>query len=1015
MESPMASLQKSLSSPSASPPDLDDSNVLTPSRKVKALLAQFDDSDSDRVSPVKNVKAVTHNDEFLSHILRSQSQHSDDEVVPHGPRGRLASRMQQVPSSKDLYGSSKRATGADAYTRIKGNIAQMSKPKEPALKAVDDNSSGDELQITAPKRRLIQKKTTDTGDCLSRQRSRSPSPLFFPSPSTAKLVGKSPSSDSSSHVSDPEDIPDDVSKPKSAKFLALVEKHQKQRIAREKADEAKRAERLEMLKKAGSRVSSSLGPGTLSFLSDDSDNSDGNAGQRLTQQARPTRKASKKALEEMSRETQRMSRSMQLAHQARTKKKITKESLLARFNFVAPGSDVNRPTNTGHADTTASSAPSSDVEGAKENKTPPTSPLQFEDKEPAMEAQNSPVTVASTTRAEEELSTVEGLLVSRPTALDKGKGKVIAVDEVDEVEKQVGKNSSKPRVRPIRVRWSKQDAIMARGADSDSDLEIVTSKSTCKKLTAFETLPQSRSRDTSSHLILRSLAHLQTRGTDEKHACVNRAQMEAQLRRAARMQALKERQEKLEELKSKGIFIQTAEERQKEQEDVEDLVERARVEGAELQRREKQMAKQDGTFVRDKLDDDDSDEEDVDFEDELEELEDELSGSEEEVEEEGEEKAEGEGGGEEVTEEDEADKLEHEIDDSPKMDPLTAADETDLIDREADEVQLDKDENIAAEDGDGNEPVKENQPPRIHTRRRNLILSDEEDDEEEDEDILPLPSPQKVKTPQSVLRSARKIIPGLQMSNDLPIGLTQAFAATMADAESQDVETDTQEQESLALTRDLPSPHFNTIPPLNRLESLDIITDSQPTAQTQPLDLDLSTTQAVPQSPAAMSSTQFSFMPTQDVGYVMSPFKENRFDTPLAPPHSTVDTVILPPEQSPILQRKGRLRRGRAMADSDDETVENNRLTGHGLDQSAFAVMQRAAKNTDKKILFDKSTFLAKEMVDDAAEESEDEYAGLGGASDDEEGEEDEADRQLIDHDESLGHGDESKLAGFYA
>jgi mediator of replication checkpoint protein 1 len=1011
----MASPKEPPSSPSASLPDLDNTNVLTPSRKVKALLAQFDDSDSDQISPVKNVETgrnyidtskPTHgNEETNTESLRvpiPKSQESDDEVLPQGPRGRLASRMQQVAPTTNPSGPSEKDSGADAYARVKEQIAQMSKLKEPALKAVGDGSSGDELQNATPRRRLVHKKTTTADDRPSRQGTRSPSPLFFPSPSAAKSLRKSPSSHNSPDTSDSDDLPDKLLKPAGSKFLALVEKHRKQRLAREAADEAKRAERLEQLKKVGSRGSSNLGPDTLAIPSDESDNSDGNAGQRLTQQARPTRKASKKALEEISRETQRMSRSMQLAHQARTKKKITKESLLARFNFVTPGSDVGRPTDTGHADTTASSAPASDVEGSKDQKTPPTSPLQYEDKQVATEAQRPAATIASTTIADSELPTVGDLLSSRPPALDKGKGKAIAVDEVNDVERQATKNPSKPQVRPIRVRWSKQDAVMARGADSDSDLEIVTSKSKYKKFAAFESLPQGRSREKNSHLILRSLAHLQT-GTDDKHACVNAAQMEARLRRAARMQAQKERQEKLEDLRSKGIFIQTAEERQKEQEDVEDLVERARVEGAEIQRREKEMAKQDGTFERDELDDDESDEEDVDFEDGNEELEDQLSGSEEEAVEDV---------GEEVGDESEIDQEKREIEESLEMHPTANMDNADLIDREADEAQSDGDENISAEDEDGDEPEKENQPSRIHTRnRRNLILSD---DEEED-DVQPLASPQKAKTPQSVLRSARKIIPGLQLSDDLPIGLTQAFAATMADSETQDTQTATQEQDSLALTRDLPSPHFNSIPSLNRLESLDMITDSQPATQTQPLDLDLSITQAIPQSPAGMSSTQFSFMPTQDVGYVMSPFKENRFDTPLAPPHSTIDTVILPQEQSPILQRKGRLRRGRAMVDFDDETVDNDRLTGLGLNQSAFSVMQRAAKNIDKQIVFDKSKSLAKEIVDEAAEESEDEYAGLGGASDDEEGEEDEADQRIIDHDETLGQGDEGKLAGFYA
>ena len=77
--------------------------------------------------------------------------------------------------------------------------------------------------------------------------------------------------------------------------------------------------------------------------------------------------------------------------------------------------------------------------------------------------------------------------------------------------------------------------------------------------------------------------------------------------------------------------------------------------------------------------------------------------------------------------------------------------------------------------------------------------------------------------------------------------------------------------------------------------------------------------------------------------------------------------------------------------------------------------MRRAAalKNADQ--IFDKSKSHAKEIVDEAAEESEDEYAGLGGASDDEVGEEDEDDRGMIDLDENIGEGDEGKLAGLFA
>ena len=67
---------------------------------------------------------------------------------------------------------------------------------------------------------------------------------------------------------------------------------------------------------------------------------DGENGRRLTQQTRPTRKAGKKALEEMARDQQRISRNMQLAHQAKTKKKYGTKDLFAKFGFNQPDAET---------------------------------------------------------------------------------------------------------------------------------------------------------------------------------------------------------------------------------------------------------------------------------------------------------------------------------------------------------------------------------------------------------------------------------------------------------------------------------------------------------------------------------------------------------------------------------------------------------------------------------------------------------------------------------------------------
>jgi mediator of replication checkpoint protein 1 len=991
--------------------------ILTPSRRVKAILAQFDDSDSeDEAVRPKNIRPTEH----LSPVRpaggllasarsgserRSRDEDDNEDILPNAPRGRLAARL-QAQNTEDVDSDSEAGGGGSAYDRIKSQMQSLEAKTgdtSEVTNAPELLSSEDELAETFPRRRFLKRKSRSAADDLQHVApSRSPSPLFFPSPSAAKKYEDG--SRSASH-SDMDDLTGNPLTTNKSRFLELVEKHRKHRLAQEAADIAKRAARVEQLKSASEKSGRQRGSSPADDSDEDSDLSNHGTGRKLSKASRPTRKASKKAIEEMNRETQRMTRNMQLAHQAKIKKKITKESLLARFNFPLPG--VNKiVANEDHTNSgTASSAPTSDAEGAKQD-TPPTSPLLPESGNkdtsfmslPPAEIFDSAVLVH---QGAEERSTMEGILTQAAHSAEKGKGRAVE-GQPKETSGLISTQKARNEPRLIRVKWSKEDAVIARAADSDSDLEIVTSQSKSRKVAVFERLPSRKVREKPSHLALRSLAHIMDT-TGKKRSSINAAQMEADLRKAARMQARKERQEKIEELKAKGIIIQSAEEREKDQQEVEDLVERARQEAAEIQKKEKAIAKKDGTFVNDGLDDDDSDdEEDCNFQDE-DDAQIEIADDEDDEEEE-------EDGDEEGEEEEEEGGI------------ALGDDAEGLIDEEADEQGLDEE---SAEDVNELETFINDRAGEffdVEDRRRRSrntrILSDDEDEEptnkRDEETSLPAPA----KTPQSVPRSARKIIPGLQMSDDLPMGLTQAFAATMADSQSQDTTSQPHEQQSFAGTHQLPSASFPIVPNLRRLESLDVVTDSQPASQTQPLDVDLSFSQSqqVSQSPAGVTSTQFSqipFEPTQDVGFVLSPFTENRFDTPLRnnAPHSTIETVILAREneQSPILQRKGRLRRGRAATMSDDEAGEV------GKDISAFDVMRHAAASKEAAPIFDKTKSHAKDIVDEAAEESEDEYAGLGGASDDEVGEEDEDDRKMIDHDEKVGQGDEAKLAGLFA
>jgi mediator of replication checkpoint protein 1 len=75
--------------------------------------------------------------------------------------------------------------------------------------------------------------------------------------------------------------------------------------------------------------------------------------------------------------------------------------------------------------------------------------------------------------------------------------------------------------------------------------------------------------------------------------------------------------------------------------------------------------------------------------------------------------------------------------------------------------------------------------------------------------------------------------------------------------------------------------------------------------------------------------------------------------------------------------------------------------------------MQQEAKKAKAVEEFNKKKSMAREAVMEQAEESEDEYAGLGGASDDEEGEEDEDLKDMIDHNDVKV--DERQIAAFYA
>lgn len=971
------------------------SNVLTPNQKVQALLAQFDDSESDTPAHSRRSASVTnggaHGEGESVNGLVSPSSDGDDseeeDVFPGASRSRIAARLQGITTA---------ATGAENNER---GLASVLSPS----KFADGSDGNNSIAQPVMRRRLLTKRKSSPPQEPTRlHASRSASPTTLASPG----LHPPQRADLSTPLTDDSD-PEDEDKPSTAgksKFLALVEKHRQQRLAREAEEDAKRAARIESLKSQEKDVRQQRGSSPADTTDEESDLSQNDGAIQLSKQARPTRKASKKALEEMSRETQRMSRNMQLAHQARTKKKITKDSLLARFNFPVASSKAGLGSpQQNEAATASSSVAGSDTEAPSRHETPPTSPVQDGSHSGDAEKVLRQVSVAPQA-TENDIELTKAMNSSR--SADKGKARAASEQPIPQslplnpiiaysshhLHQDLSEPVLQPSIKPHGPQRLLGKTKELEVDDSDSELEVITSRGDIRKYAAFEQLPKRKAKETASHLALRSLAHLI--GGDDRKRSVNAAEMESSLRKAARLQAREERQHKIEELKAKGVMIQTSEEREREQQEVEDLLEKARQEAVEIQKREKALAKKDGTYSKDDFDDEESDEDD-DFEED-----------------------EGENLSEDSADDEEDNLQEEEGEDESNI----------LVDDAAEEDDSDGSASQESEAEDAlsqSETELDDQVKLVASRksRVNRVVSDDEDEEAPSEKLRSPQLPAPTKTPQSLLRSARKQIPGLQMSDDLPIGLTQAFAATMADSQSQDMET-IPEQDSLTMTMDLPSPHIAMVPRLHRLDSVDVITDSQPASQTQPLNISLSfsETQAIPQSPASerrMSVTQFTpsqaqFEPTQDGGYLMSPFAGNRFstETPQHPrPQSTIDTVILPidAEQSPVMQRKARLIRGRANDNgSDDESHE-------AAVPMAFDVMRRAAKRKSHE-QFDKSKSGAQKIVDEAAEESEDEYAGLGGASDEEvNDEENEDDRQMIDEDTQVGVGDEAKLAKLYA
>lgn len=948
----------------------------------------------------------------LSRLAESDSDSDNAEAIAQRTTGRLLARLQpgnidesseedNADSDEDTYERTKRrlfaakenenaassgeeeednGQGQGAYERMKQRLMASTglqrrieeEPTQNAQKPASVGGSSSDENDAPVRANRVRKPLT--------RRERTLSPTVSPVVSTRSRRSSlglfvtpepSPSKRQAPNVSLGDDVSEQTTPTRNTEFRERVERIRAERLAKQREEKQRRTK--------NSKQGEDAEAGS---------NSDGEGSRRLTQQAKPTRKAGKKALEAMARDQQRLVRNMQLTHQAKTKKRYCTKDLFAKFGF---NQGFEEPETTGLPTPEASSVPAtSDVEAAQAHDTPPTSPPKFDDE--------------TMTGMDDSVSMKESA-VPVLGRTDKGKGRAPEFQHLP--PNQMMQVRPEVTVQNVRVVSEKPKEEIMVDLDSDDDIEVVKPQS---RFPVFDKLPERKAREHPSVLHLRHLAQLTSPGkkAPKGKKTMNMVQLQGTLFQKAREQAQKEREEKIEMLKAKGIIIETEEEREKRQMEIEDLVaqfEKEKERDLKLAKHERKLAKKEGELGDGLASSDEDDEdyvasggeenpaEDVDG---VEDEELELSGSEDE-----------EADDEEDLEEDEDEAMQGEEDADPSNMLLDTMANEDDESREG--ITEDVDNDMA--DAEDTAPVRQS----FASRSRKVVV----DDDDEEEKTAQLGSPTQVATQDETMAA-------FGFGNTTTgLGLTQAFAGTMANIESDSQAnqpfSQEPEQDSIDFLRSLP----DSQPVLSQSHELFVpnsqVADSQqePTQDGSIPPMHLGISQLM-EDINMFSQTQDSEAPepTQDAGFLLS-----RSPAGMRPPQSTVDTVMLAVAESPIAQRKGKLHRRRreaplVLSDVDDENVfsasDAEAKAGPTSTEDAFSFLQKAAKKKQKKAdAFNKKTSAAREHLDEQAYESDDEYKGLGGASDDDSADDDADLEEMIDTSDVKV--DERKIAALFA
>jgi mediator of replication checkpoint protein 1 len=919
--SPRAKVAKMLAdidnAPTPSPPSKTSTFNIT-SAAANPFMNDSDDEDEQHLS--ERPANETHELQIPSHS--SAEEEEEDEGIVRRPQGRAARRMLNLQSPKPAILND---SDEDLYSSTPLDPASLRRRRE----AFERAASG------SPRASSHQKGTG-----------------LFVSPTKTAV--------------DNSDGEDDLPRPN--KLAELVAQKRAERLARESEKQNSRKSKGQQ---DTEHASSDLPDEVFEGSQEAPANPD--VDRILSDAARPTRKASKKAMLEMERETQRLARQQALAHQIKVKKKFSTTDLFARFNFRQPQQPQPQ------IEKNSSSMPSSDgIEPSPRRKelmsTPPSSPPTPLDKQRLLVERGAlakmvPVredTLASiaTEDGDEDLPDVEEVMKSSQHQSEP------AVESAQAPVEKVSKLE----------RWGKKSAPQTyRDEESDDDLEVL--QPLPKHLQIFDRVQPAKKQETHSNAIhtLRHLSHLgqvdakPNRPTNIKPS-IHPQVLEAQLRKKAREQAFQAQQERLAELKAKGIVIQTSEEKEKEAEEFENLLEKARLDAQDLRKAEKaarKAAKGEGNM---EASDDETEDEDYYDRSEDEDLEE---------------------------EEDVANnELVHD-----------AADESDEDD-DVEDIEEDEAENIADADlqveaadtlGQGAD-AEEEAPKQARKSRKSRVIADDEDDDEAEDDDDMLEADEHVASPAVLLSTATAAEEqddpfaafgfGAAKTDANAMSATQAFNATMQ-APSQDTQED-----SFDILRHVPPPSSFVAPPtFPNMDSQVLAEDSQTQLATdhnvdESQEVQLNWETQAPETPGPALVRKASDLtetpgwePTQDPG-LPSPWTGARRGTLQRVPtivsaddeeHETQATVELRVSESPapeVTSRRGRLQqRKRLAADESDEETE----PVLPVKKDAFKEMKRQRLNDLNANDRTEAEAEMKRMMDDQADESEDEYAGLGG------------------------------------